>query len=63
MITPSVSTGLFPILLSSPPRDVTIPISLSIRLKIGLGPLLSRVYVRSHTGQPESPSADPVEYT
>ena len=62
MITPSVSTGLFPILLSSPSSDVTTPISLSVGVKIGLRPSLSKVYVLSHMGLPESLSADPVEY-
>ena len=61
MITPSVGTGLFPILLSSPPDAVTTPISLSVGTKIGLRPLLSRVRVRSHIGPPESPSAVPIE--
>ena len=62
MITPSVSTGLSPILLSSPSNDVTIPISLSILVKLGLGPSVTRVYVRVHIGLPESLSAAPVEY-
>ena len=54
MITPSVLTGLFPILLESPLNVVTTPISSFLGAK--------EVSVLTHIGPPESPTAPPDKY-
>ena len=54
MITPSVLTGLFPILLESPLNVVTTPISSFLGAK--------EVSVLTHIGPPESPIAPPDKY-